>query len=125
MNEIFYLKITRIINKKTISIELKDSYYFLPFNLRTLGISYNVDDQKGVFPHTFVNKSRTHYEGILPDYKHYKDFLSNDEYLKFKNNYYGDNKLFNVKNECLLYLEKDLKCLHSVMSKFSEFVFNT
>jgi hypothetical protein len=47
------------------SLYFRDSYLLLPLSLRKLAISFGVD-QKGVFPHTFVDEKGLNYIGSVP-----------------------------------------------------------
>ena len=49
-----------------IKIELLDSYLILLSSLRTLALKYKVEDQKGIFPYSFVNEYNFNSIGIVP-----------------------------------------------------------
>jgi hypothetical protein len=68
MNEIFYIKITRVVKGKHISVILMDSMYYLTASLEKLGNSFKVKTRKGYFPHSFMNSGRLNYIGKVPDY---------------------------------------------------------
>jgi hypothetical protein len=58
-------------------------------------INFNVQ-QKGLFPHLFVNKSDTplDYEGNIPNREYFND-LSEEEYINYCSNY--NNKKWNLR----------------------------
>lgn len=105
-----------VYNKKR--MVLKDSYLLLPESLKKLGTTFNTNIQKGYFPYDFVNKDRLEYIGIIPDYQHFKNQLTQTEYDVIKNN--PTSSMWDVKKETLKYLEQDLKTLCEVLIKFSD-----
>ena len=123
MNEIFYVKITRQVEGKHISVILMDSMYFLTSSLEKLGDSFKVETKKGNFPYSFMNKTRLNYIGELPEYFYYKDKISYAKYQEMSKGY-NELKKWSARDETLNYLEKDLECLYQVMSKFNRFIFD-
>jgi hypothetical protein len=57
-------KISKTVKNK---ITFIDSLNLLPEKLETLGLSFNVDVTKGVFPYSFVNSDTLYYVGNTPD----------------------------------------------------------
>ena len=66
MNEIFKIRISKRVGKKSVNVVFLDSFYQLPLKLETLGIKFNTDTKKGVFPYGFVNKHNLFYKGRVP-----------------------------------------------------------
>ena len=123
MNEIFHIKITRVVNNKHISVILMDSKYFLTGSLDELGVSLKVESLKSFFPHNFMNKDRINYRGVIPEYIYYKDKLNYESYQELAKNY-NDDKKWDARVESLEYLGKDLECLYQIMGKFNRFVYD-
>ncbi len=111
--------------KTSVSHEIKisfvDSSNLLKGKLRNLCKSFGLETQKGNFPYKFVNKDTLHYIGDTPSIDYWKnlseDDLTEDEYKKLvKPNW-------SLKDECLLYLEKDLVSLLELMSIFNKYIY--
>lgn len=98
-----------------ISITIVDSLNILNQSLDKLSRSFNVQVTKGNFPYSFVKRDRLHYIGNTPGYEYWNK-ISLEEY----------NKLvkpdWDLKKECLDYLERDLESLVLIMQKFSEYI---
>ena len=95
-----------------IKISFVDSLNLLNNSLSKLSIDFNVEHKKGFFPYTFVNKNNLNYIGNKPDISYYEK-ISDLEYNKI-------NKFnWDLKQECLTYLDYDLKALLDVMNEFS------
>jgi hypothetical protein len=102
----------KIKNKK---ITIIDSYNLLNSGLYDLSISFNLDVTKGYFPHKFVKRDTLYYIGNTPSIEYWKN-ISLDEY---KNLYKKD---WDLKGECLSYLEKDLVSLLNIMDTFNKYI---
>ena len=107
---------TFIVNYNKLKIQFLDSYLLLGSSLRSLCINFGTNVLKGHFPHLFVNKSRLEYIGVIPDIKYYPN-ITELEYKMIEGP-------FNLKNECLKYLEADCIGLYEVLSKFSKTVYD-
>jgi hypothetical protein len=114
-------------------ITIVDSYALLPGSLFNLSRSFEIDTTKGHFPHKFVKKDTLFYKGITPplSYWKYKEF-NNDiyDYHVGKDDYITlieYNKLYskdwNLKRECLIYLNRDLISLVNIMNTFNKYIF--
>jgi len=79
-------------NNKSYSLHFKDSIQLLLTSLRKLAKTFNIDTQKGIFPHTFVNKDNLEYIGgvlFLPltsrpdnlSWRHIKIIIKDKEYI--------------------------------------------
>nr|YP_009744359.1 hypothetical protein [Xylaria hypoxylon]QIE13215.1 hypothetical protein [Xylaria hypoxylon] len=100
-------------NKRT----FVDSSNLLKGSLNSLCKSFELKDiTKGYFPYKFVNKNTLNYIGVTPDYDYWKD-LPYNEYEKIQRN------LWDLKEECLLYLKKDLLSLLEIMNKFNKYIY--
>lgn len=115
-NDILSIKITDIERKLTIKI--LDSLKLIPTSLEKLLISFGCDINKGMFPHSFVNRDRLNYNGNKPDISFYlEESKINDSKIKI---YESLPELFNLKEECLKYLNKDVLGLLEAMNKVSK-----
>jgi len=106
---------------KDIKIIFVDSSNLLKGKLRKLCESFGLSTQKGNFPYKFVNKDTLHYIGDTPSYNYWINLTDNDfsedEYKKLlKPNW-------SLKDECLLYLEKDLVSLLELMNLFNKYIY--
>lgn len=97
-------------------IVIVDSYNLLSDKLHTLSHSFGLDVVKGHFPHKFVNKNTFNYEGNIPSIEYWES-IDNKEYKALHNN------SWNLKKECLNYLDKDLISLYKIMDTFNKYVF--
>ena len=128
--DILKLIIRRRIEGKIRRVVLHDSVGILPRKLRDLCKDFNVKTHKGFFPYNFCNKHSLFYVGETPNINYYNDLLDDDELLGkdketidrlredkyksiFKNNW-------SLQEECINYLEKDLKSLYEVLIEFSK-----
>jgi hypothetical protein len=102
------LVVKRVINGKLKSVVFHDSLALLPSSLDSLSWTYDLPIKKGGFPHKFVNPNTFFYKGITPI-----DYFKNKEKAVLKQDW-------NLKHECLEYLESDLKSLHQVLSIVSK-----
>lgn len=114
-------KILRLIIKlkenRYIKISLVDSMNLLNANLSKLSKDYNVNTTKGYFPYSFVNKHNLNYEGLTPHISYYNSNIDTDWY-------YSTLSLnWNLRNESLNYLAKDLNSLLEVLVKFQSHLF--
>jgi len=103
-----------------LNISLVDSFNLLNLSLEKLTKEFNIDIRKGYFPHSFVNKNTFNYIGNKPPFSFYLESntaIDITEYNKIP------NKNWNLKLECLNYLNKDIKGLYEVMNEFSRLVF--
>jgi hypothetical protein len=90
-----------------VTLRFRDSYKLLSHNLHKLTKEFKVDNIKGNFPYTFPNVSNLNYIGNKPDIKFYD--ISLEDYNLINN----DN--WNLREECLKYLDSDLIGLHQVL----------
>src|SRR2546430_11445597 len=72
------------INGKKIKVRFSDSLSLLPLSLYELGLSFNVETIKSIFPYSFVNVNNLKYRGPLPDIKYFKDNGNVDIILKYQ-----------------------------------------
>ena len=100
-----------------IKFSFVDSLNLLNLSLDKLTKEFNIENKKGKFPHTFVNKNTLNYIGNKPDIFFYEN-INIEEYNSIpKNNW-------DLKSECLIYLNKDIKGLFEVMNEFVDlFIF--
>ena len=69
----------------------------------------------GHFPHSFVKRDTLNYIGNIPDFYYWEGVKLSDYNEILKSDW-------NLKRECLKYLEKDLISLTLIMNKFSEYI---
>ncbi len=118
MNNIFKIRISKKIAKKSINVVLLDSFYMLPFKLDLLGIKFDTDVKKTSFPYTFVRRDSLFYIGPAPSLTHYADKIEMFDYVLLK------EKPWDMKSETLKYLANDIECLFQVMHKYNSTVHN-
>jgi DNA polymerase type B, organellar and viral len=110
-------------NNNKSSIYFRDSYLLLPASLKKLAINFKVQ-QKGLFPHLFVNNSDIdlNYIGKIPEYKYFnEDEISLDEYNNYCTKFNTNN--WNLKSECIKYCEQDCISLYQVINEFNKQIF--
>ena len=109
--------IIRLKENRSIKISLVDSMNLLNDKLEKLSEDYNVKTKKGYFPYSFVNKYNLNYEGLTPHISYYNSNID-------KIWYYSTLSLnWNLRNETLNYLAKDLYSLLEVLEKFQNHLF--
>lgn len=101
-----------------INITFKDSLLLLPASLKKLGISFNVNDKKSIFPYLLTD---INYNGKVPSYDKFTN-ITKDEYNKYKLTF--SDQLWNFKNEAIKYCENDCISLYQIISKFNKLIFN-
>jgi len=72
-NTILKMTIRRKISKRIYSLVICDSLPLLNSNLRDLGKKFEVETQKGDFPHKFATKDTLFYTGDIPEFKFYEN----------------------------------------------------
>ena len=111
------LSITISNKKNKIKFKLLDSIQMINGSLDSIFKSFEINYKKGIFPHNFVNKDTLFYSGVTPDFVYFKNMP-----LKIYNTMKSNN--WNLKDEALIYLEKDVMGLLDVMIKFNDKIFN-
>ncbi len=104
--------------KKKISLCCSDSMAILPYSLEDLGIAFNVEVRKYIFPHKFVHANNLNYDGPLPDLKYYINKKNNDIVFLYKD--LADayrNKSWKMRDEVLSYLRSDVVSLWQILDK--------
>lgn len=101
---------------KDVRITLIDSYNLLSSSLEKLSESFGVSTLKGKFPHGFVNRNTLNYIGVTPTINYWSDIEKEDYKELYKSNW-------NLKDECLLYLKKDLISLLEVLDLFNKYIY--
>ena len=115
---IIKLSISIKINKnKYIKINLVDSLNILNSSLDSLSKSFKVKIKKSIFPYTFVKKENLNYIGETPNIKYYNKLSE----LEYKEIYSKDD--WDLRQESLIYLERDLISLLEVLDKFNKSLF--
>lgn len=109
---ILKLLLLRIGTKKNMkSIRFQDSYLLLQSGLRDLCKNFGLAENKGFFPHEFVNRERINYIGEKPAIDMFKG-ISELDYNNIK------KEGWDLKAKCLEYLKLDLTCLKNVIVTF-------
>lgn len=80
MRNIFKIRVSKKIGKKSINVVFLDSFYQLPFKLDTLGKKFNTEVKKTLFPYRFVNAQNLFYIGEMPGV----EFFDNLDLLTYK-----------------------------------------
>jgi len=106
------------LNTKTkTKFKILDSIQMLNGSLDSLCKSFNIVNQKGIFPHSFVNKDNLFYIGDTPSLIYFKNMP-----LSLYNKINTSN--WDLKSEALKYLHSDVLGLLEVMTKFNEKIYN-
>lgn len=93
---------------KKMSLTFYDSLNILPTSLEILGKTFNVDTPKGSFDFEFVNSlSDLNYIGLGPS--PYGGGVTSD---------------WSLRKEATLYCERDVICLHQVLTAFNKLIFD-
>lgn len=100
---------------RNVKITLIDSFNLLSNSLAKLCESFGVNTTKGNFPHKFVTGKTLNYVGVIPS-TYYWSNISKSEY----DNLYTST--WNLKEECLFYLRRDLLSLLEIMDLFNKYV---
>ena len=104
------------LNRPTyIKIIFIDSLNLLNNSLEKLAKDFKIPLKKGFFPYRFVKANTLNYIGTTPKRSYYND-IPLTEYRQLK------KKDWNLKEECLTYLNNDLLCLQSIMNEFSKII---
>ena len=102
---------------KDIKITFIDSSKLLKGSLADLCKAFGTSITKGFFPHKFVTRDTLNYKGITPIRAYWPDIENKrEEYIK------SYSSTWNLKEECLLYLRKDLLSLLEIMDLFNKYV---
>ena len=91
------------------TVTFKDSQQMLIKSLRSLGVAFEVETQKSIFPYKFVNENNLNYNGAVPNFKYFDD-ISKQEYLDYCNNF--KNIFWNLESEAVKYCEIDCVSLY-------------
>lgn len=118
MNEIFKIRISKKIKKKSINVVFLDSFYQLPFKLDVLGKKFNTNVKKTLFPYRFVKKDNLFYKGDVPAIELFDGKIGEMDYKDLCRR--GE---WDLRHETLKYLEHDLECLFQVMHSYNQAIF--
>jgi hypothetical protein len=102
------------------TIHFRDSYQILNASLRKLCKSFNVENQKGIFPRKFPNINNLNYIGNVPDLSYFYD-LSDEEFNNYKKDF---NNNWSFKDEVFKYCNLDGISLFQVLNHFNDLIFN-
>jgi DNA polymerase type B, organellar and viral len=111
--------------KNNYYLNFRDSYLLLPLSLSKLSKTFKLDN-KGVFPHKFVNNKNISldYEGKFPRIKFFDmKKISLEEYKNYKN-LFNKNKKWNLREESIKYCELDSIILYKVLIEFNKIIFS-
>lgn len=101
-------------------LQFKDSYLLLLASLAKLTKGFIVKTLKSIFPFLFVNENNLNYEGQVPEFKHFGNKISENDYRNYISKF--DNN-WNLRDETIKYCEIDCISLYQVIYKFSELIF--
>lgn len=114
-NQVLRLTIkVNLTKNKSVKIHFVDSLNLLNSSLDTLCKDYGITQPKTVFPYKFVNKNNLNYVGPTPDISYYNRSIDVNKY----NDLSSDN--WSTQNETILYLNRDLVALLSVLEIFQD-----
>lgn len=102
------------------SIHFRDSYQILNSSFRKLCKSFNIINQKGIFPYKFANLNNLNYNGHIPDISYF-DKLKIYDYNNYKKDF---NNNWNFKDEAIKYCELDCISLYQILNIFNDLMFN-
>ena len=100
------------------TIIFKDSYLLLPLSLRNLCKAFSVIIPKGHFPFLLND---IFYKGVLPKLSYWTG-ISVQEFESLSKEFLGVTWSF--KDEAIKYCKLDCQCLHEILTKFNELIFN-
>nr|YP_009690340.1 DNA polymerase family B [Fomitiporia mediterranea]QEG57120.1 DNA polymerase family B [Fomitiporia mediterranea] len=104
-------------------LTIRDSMLLLPSSLSKLAKSFDVKQQKDIFPYNFPNKNNLNYVGEVPGYNFFDPKkVSIEDYNKYVESFKGSK--WNLKTETLNYCSKDCISLHQILINFCELVYN-
>lgn len=109
-------------------IIFKDSYQLLKGSQRELANTFNVEVQKGYFPHQFSSQKNLAYKGDQPELQYFGGQLTLEQYKEMKIYYEAkkldDNKEYSwsFREECMKYLNSDLVSQYLIIIKFNNFI---
>ena len=106
-----------------IKITIIDSYALLSDNLYELSRSFRLDVTKSYFPHTFVRKDTLNYKGNTPSLNYWLSDADNTNNISIKEYKQLNSNNWNLKDECLKYLDRDLSSLLAIMDTFNKSIF--
>jgi len=126
-NDLIELKIRRSKKVKGISksqskknygtIKILDSLNIIPNSLDKIATDILKVDGKDYFPHYFMCKDTLHYQGTVPNIKYFGSQINSDEYKKLLTDC---KNVWNAKDNCLKYLDKDLEILYDALIGFAQ-----
>lgn len=85
---------------KNFSLLFLDSLQLLLSSLKKLCKSFNLEIDKGLFSHKFINKNNLNYIGDIPSYEYFID-LKYDDYKEYSKSFINSD--WNLKNEAIKY----------------------
>lgn len=106
-----------------IKITIADSYTLLNDNLFDLSSSFNIEVTKGYFPHSFVKRNTLNYIGNTPSIEFWRDIVLKDKNISDEQYKLLDSKVWNLKDESIKYLDKDLESLLNIMDTFNKYIY--
>lgn len=121
--KVLLVKVTGIATdnpRKKVSFTICDSYLLLNSNLNDLANSFGVENRKSIFPLFFANLTNLNYIGQVPYISHFKEGLTQSEYVNYVNGLIGG--VFNLREEAVKYCENDCIVLYQIMLKYQRFI---
>lgn len=112
-----YLNNKGILKERKIKLKFFDSVQLIPAPLRSLSNEFETQTQKGYFPYRFVTENNLEYKGAVPPLDYFEG-ISVQEYNSLL------DKEWDLKEQTLKYLEKDLQSLYEVIKNFAHNVFD-
>lgn len=112
-----YTSKKNIVKERIIKLKFFDSIQLIPAFLRDLSNEFSTQVKKGYFPYKFVTESNLGFKGAVPPFEYFEG-ISVQEYNELL------DQEWDLKEETLKYLEKDLRSLYEVIKTFAHQVFD-
>lgn len=105
---------------KSYSLLFLDSLQLLLTSLKKLCKAFKLTEDKGLFPHNFVNYNNLNYIGAIPSYDNFIN-LKYEEYQEYCKSFNND---WSLRDEAIKYCQQDCLTLYQIMNKFNDLMFN-
>lgn len=111
-NSIKYIKFDNVL--------IQDLNLYYPGSLRSVGNSFGITKEKGVFPYEFMTDDNVYYIGEIPELKYWNNQDDLDEYVKEQVKDNGFKHHFNVKEYTIKYCILDCQITYEIAMKHLE-----
>lgn len=104
----------KIVKFKYGKTSFRDSMKHLPMSLNAAAKTYNLKEQKTLFPYEFYTKENKFYKGKIPDRKYFN--CTNEEYELESKKY----KTYDIHKICIDYCKLDVKLLTKTLENYRD-----